>query len=145
MALTLTATTIHNITRVTGTVAGGAGGTASVTIFSRSNVGGDVNKTGTAARPAQQGIAMDVFRIKVIRLVGSNTAAGDYFTLKDITGSPGPYIVWSAIATGDNFDDQTNLGDEFRNGLQLTVTTTATANDSVSGVVFELFLYHGLS
>lgn len=143
MALALASTTRENVTRVVGTVSGGAGGSATLTLFARSPSGGNrTNSTATALTGAQPGISMDRIAIKVIRLVGSNTAAGDYVTLSNLDVSPGPYVLWSAVATGDNFHDQSNLENEFRNGLSITATTTATANDSVSGNVFELFLYH---
>ncbi len=143
MALTLASVTRENITRVTGTVSGGAGGSATLTLFFRSPAGGNqVNSKATTLTGAQPGISMDRVATKVIRLVGTNTAAGDYVTLSNLDVSPGPYIVWSSVATGDNFHDQTNLENTFRNGLSISATTTATANDSVSGVVFELFIYH---
>lgn len=143
MALTLAAVTRENITRVTGTVSGGAGGSATLTIFARSSAGGNqVNSKATTLTGAQPGLSMDRVRTQMLRLVGSNTAAGDYITLSNLDVSPGPYVVCSFIATGDNYTDDVPLWNEFRNGLSITATTAATANDSNSGVVFELFIYH---
>lgn len=143
MALALAAVTRENITRITGTVSGGAGGSDTITIFSRSPAGGNqVNSKATTLTGAQPGTSMDRVRTQLLRFVGSNTAAGDYLALKNLDESPGPYIVCSFIATGDNYTDDVPLWNEFRNGLQITATTAATANDSVSGVVFELFVYH---
>ena len=122
MALAVTATTVENITTVTGTVSGGVGGTTTATIFT--------NSPGNRER----------FRIKVIRLVWFTGTAGDVIALKDAAGN----VVWESVdpTTGTpNFIDQTNLGDEFRNGLQITATITSTSNVKS----FDLFLYHAVS
>lgn len=146
MALALTVTTVQNVTRIIGVVSGGAGGTATATIF---------------ANPGGSGVGLggfvERFRIKVVRLVAPNSVAKDSIVLKDlgttsVTGlgnvpnSAGTAnVLWeSTLGTGP-FNDQTNLGDEFRNGLQITAVTAATANDTNLGVVFSLTLYHGLS
>jgi len=143
MALALAAVTRENVTRVTGIVSGGAGGSATATIFARSSTGGkQVNSKASPLTGAQPGISADRVRLQLLRLVGSNMAAGDYITLSNLDVSPGPYVLCSFIATGDNYTDDISLWNEFRNGLSITATTAATANDSVSGVVFELFLFH---
>ena len=146
MALALAVTTTQNVTRIVGTVSGGAGGTATATIFS-SPGGTGIGLGGNVER----------FRIKVLRLVAPASVAKDYLALKDlgttdVTGkghvpdSAGTAnLVWDSTMGTGPFNDQTNLGDEFRNGLQITATTAATANDTNAGYVFCLTLYAGLS
>jgi hypothetical protein len=158
VALTLTVRTVANVTTVIGTVSGGAGGTATATIFSEPG-GVGIGRGGMVER----------FRIKVVRLVGAATVAHDYLSLRDLGTTPGgtsslaaapaadavkgfvpdsagtSNLVWDSTMGGNPFNDQTNLGDEFRNGLQVSAQTAATTNDPFAGYVFALFLYHGLS
>lgn len=146
MALALTVTTVQNVTKVVGTVAGGAGGSATATIFDQPG-GTGVGRGGFVER----------FRIKVIRLVAPGAVAKDSVSLTDMGttdvtgkghvpdsgGTANP--VWESTMSTGPFTDQTNLGDEFRNGLKITAVTAAAANDSNLGYVFALYLYHGLS
>jgi hypothetical protein len=151
MALTLASKTVQNITVVTGTVSGGAGGSASAVIFDEPG-GFGIGRGGFVER----------FRIKVIRLVAPGAVAKDSVSLTDlgtITDANRGFIpdsnsgdatflqnpVWEATMGTGPFEDQTNLGDEFRNGLRISATTAAVANDTNLGYVFRLFLYHGLS
>lgn len=140
MALTIASSTSDNITLLTGTIAGGAGSTVSnQAVFTRSNVGGTTNFGSTPTTASQTGIAMDRYRIKVIRIVVYNATAADFVQLSDLAGTPN--LMWETIITGANFTDQTNLGDEFRNGLSVTAKITT----AVNGVAFRAYLYHGLS
>ena len=151
MALAITAKTVQNITVVTGTVSGGAGGSATATIFDEPG-GTGIGRGGNVER----------FRIKVLRLVAPGSVAKDSISLTDlgtITDSARGFIpdsasgdatfafnpVWEATLGTGPFEDQTNLGDEFRNGLRISAVTAATANDTNLGYVFRLYLYHGLS
>lgn len=115
------ATTKDNIT-----VIESAGGGLPLTILSNSRVGGTYGSTDS---PTQTGLAMDRFRVKVIRWVAEGAVAGNNVVLTDRNGNK----VWESTATAANFTDQTNLENDFRNGLILTVMDAGT-----------LYLYHSI-
>lgn len=126
MALTIASVTKDNVTVVTGTVASATGGTV----------------TGQAIFTSAPG-SHERYRIKVVRLLvyNSNPTAPtwDSILLTDVNSNR----VWESIPTITTtapFSDQTNLGDEFRDGLLITATITTTVN----GAAFRLYLYHGL-
>lgn len=140
MALTIAApVTVQNVTRISITGTAG-GGTDTKTIFAIP--GG----TGRGL-----GGFVERFRIKVVRLIAIASTAGDSIQLKDLgttfsaargfePNSAGtPNVLWESVLGANPFNDQTNLGDEFRNGLQITATSTNAAANMV------LYLYHGLS
>lgn len=115
--MAVTATTTQNIT----VVEFNGGGGLPLNIF--------VNPNPTAA-PVGGHVTQERFRIKVVRWVAETAAAGNNVVLTDVLGNK----VWESTASGANFTDSTNLGDEFRNGLVVTAMDAGT-----------LYLYHGLA
>ena len=133
MALALTAPagwstfTKDAATVVLGTVSGGAGGSATATLFAN---------TGHANAGTRY------IAVKVIRAVFINATAGDFATLQLVDAAGNSVPIWTTRATGSNFVDQTNFGDDFRvpvgSSLNLNVQITTTTN----GTALVFALYH---
>jgi hypothetical protein len=133
MALALTAPagwtnfTKDAATVVLGTVSGGAGGTATATLFAN---------TGHANAGTRY------IAVKVIRAVFINATAGDFATIQLVDSAGNSVPIWTTRATGPNFVDQTNFGDDFRvpvgSSLNLNVQITTTTN----GTALVFALYH---
>jgi hypothetical protein len=133
MALTLSAPTgWTNFTKdaatvVLGTVSGGTGGTATATLFANTGT----SNAGTL-----------YIAVKVIRAVFATATAGDFATLQLVDTAGNSVPIWTTRATGSNFVDQTNFGDDFRIPVGSSLRLNAQITTSTNGTALVFALYH---